>query len=61
MTKRSRNSFLGHRVIKAERKLQSYFLAMLKEAKDPKERSLLRDILLYEEMNELLLRTMYNL
>lgn len=55
------NKFLGARVIKTERKLQGYFMTMLKEAKDPREKSILRDILLYEEMNEWLLRSMYKI
>ena len=57
----SQNKNLGLKVLKTERRLQGYFMTMLKSSKDPKEKSILRDILLYEEMNEWLLRNMYHL
>lgn len=61
MSTTTQNKTLGHRVLKTERKLQGYFMTMLKTSSDPKEKSILRDILLYEEMNEWLLRNMYNI
>lgn len=61
MSTTTQNKFLGHKVLKTERKLQGYFMTMLRSSKDPKEKSILRDILLYEEMNEWLLRSMYNI
>lgn len=49
------------KVIRAEQDVQSNYHHLLQETEDPHMRSILRDLLLYEEMNELILRDMYKI
>ncbi|PIS05237.1 MAG: hypothetical protein COT81_02125 [Candidatus Buchananbacteria bacterium CG10_big_fil_rev_8_21_14_0_10_42_9] len=44
------------RAIKAEEDLISCYAEMAKKAKDPKVKSVIRDMMLMEEMNEVLLK-----
>lgn len=47
--------------ITTERNLQSYYQEMMRMTPDPEHRSVLRDLLLHNEMNEVLLRSMYRI
>ncbi|MEK7158132.1 MAG: hypothetical protein AAB733_00970 [Patescibacteria group bacterium] len=49
------------KVIRAEQDVQNNYHHLLQETEDPHIRSILRDLLLYEEMNELILRDMYKI
>lgn len=46
------------KAISAEIKLQSYYRSMEKQASSPKVKAVLHDLLLMEEMNEVLLRSL---
>ena len=59
-------SHLSHRdvavmVLDQERSAQKQFRGLLDKSHTLEERAMLRDILLQKEMNELLLRNMFNL
>lgn len=47
--------------IKAERELQKQYNEMLKMADENEHQSVLRDLIMHNEMNEVLLKSMYNL
>ncbi|MFH1537170.1 MAG: hypothetical protein ABID45_04225 [Patescibacteria group bacterium] len=46
--------------IRAERELQKQYNEMLSLANDNEHKSVLRDLILHNEMNEVLLKSMYN-
>ena len=48
------------RAIKAEKDLQQQYNDMLDMADDSEHQSILRDLILHNEMNEVLLKSMYN-
>lgn len=47
------------RAIRAGAKLQSYYRSMQQDASNPKVKAVLHDLLLMEEMNEMLLRSLH--
>lgn len=49
------------RAIRKEKELQKQYNEMLEMANDNEHQSVLRDLILHNEMNEVLLRSMYNL
>ena len=51
----------AQRAIRAEKELQQQYNEMLDLANDDEHQSILRDLILHNEMNEVLLRSMYNL
>ncbi|MBU0670713.1 MAG: hypothetical protein ABH835_04460 [Patescibacteria group bacterium] len=51
----------AQRAIKKEKELQKQYNEMLEMADDNEHQSVLRDLILHNEMNEVLLRSMYNL
>ena len=49
------------RAIEAEKELQKQYNEMLEMADENEHQSVLRDLIMHNEMNEVLLKSMYNL
>lgn len=52
---------LGKKVVRRTKEAQNYYQELLQKTDSVEDKALLRDMLLHEEMNEWILRNMYNL